>query len=146
MENNLYKKNFFMKNLLISFFLIIVAFFIFIFVLPFGIIYQIIGICTKKQKIIYLKDYFFKIAQCIDQLGNVVDRELFNDVLITKDSKDAFGDNQETISSVLGKNLETNTLSKTGVWLNKILNLIQPNHALISIEDNVDYPTDEEGL
>ena len=61
-------------------------------------------------------------------------------------SKAAFGDNQETISSVIGKNLEANTLSKTGIWLNKILNLIQPNHSIISIEENVNYPTDEEGL
>jgi hypothetical protein len=133
-------------RILISIILFFVALLIFSIVFPFGILYQFISIFKKRNKSIYFSDYFFKIAQCIDQLGNVTYRELFNDVLITPASKNAFGDNQETISSVIGKNLEDNTLSKTGIWLNKILNLIQPNHSVISIEDNVNYPTDESGL
>jgi len=133
-------------RILISIILFFVALLIFSMVFPFGILYQFISIFKKRNKSIYFSDYFFKIAQCIDQLGNVIYRELFNDVLITTASKNAFGDNQETISSVIGKNLEDNTLSKTGIWLNKILNLIQPNHSVISIEDNVNYPTDESGL
>jgi hypothetical protein len=30
--------------------------------------------------------------------------------------------------------------------LNKILNHIEPNHSIISIEENIDYPTDQLGL
>ena len=135
-----------MKKIIISIILFFVALIIFSLVFPFGLIYQLITLIKKRNLNIYLSDYFFKLAQCIDQLGNVAYRGLFNDILLTKISKAAFGDNQETISSVIGKNLEANTLSKTGIWLNKILNLIQPNHSIISIEENVNYPTDEEGL
>jgi len=135
-----------MSKLLTSILLFFIAILIFIVVLPFGVLYQIIKIFSTKERNGYFSDYFFKIAQCIDQLGNVVNRQLFNDVLITPTSKNAFGNNQETISSVIGKNLEDNTLSKTGIWLNKILNLIQPNHSVISIEDNVNYPTGTSGL
>jgi len=133
-------------RILISIILFFVALLIFSIVFPFGILYQIGCIFGKKNKSVYFSDYFFKIAQCIDQLGNVTYRDMFNDILLKSNSKNAFGDNQETISSVIGKNLEDNTLSKTGIWLNKILNLIQPNHSVISIEDNVNYPTDESGL
>ena len=135
-----------MKNIIISIILFFVAILIFSIVFPIGLIYQIITLFKKRNLSIYLSDYFFKLAQCVDQLGNVAYRGLFNGVLITKESKAAFGDNQETISSVIGKNLEDNTLSKTGIWLNKILNIIEPNHSIISIEENVSYPTDEEGL
>lgn len=135
-----------MKNVLISIGLFFVAILIFAIVLPFGLIYQIFDIFKTKKKKVYIADYFFKIAQCIDQLGNVVNRSIFNDVLLTKNSTNAFGDNQETISSVIGKNLEDNTLSKAGLLLNKILNHIEPNHSIISIEENIDYPTDQLGL
>lgn len=135
-----------MKQIFISIFLFLIAIFIFSLVLPFGILYQFYDFFKNKHKKLYVADYFFKMAQCIDQLGNVVNRAIFNDVLLTKESTNSFGDNQETISSVIGKNLEDNTLSKVGLLLNKILNYIEPNHALISIEENIDYPTDEEGL
>ena len=135
-----------MKNILISIGLFFIAIIIFCILIPFGLIYQTISLFKKNKKSIYLSDYFFKMAQCIDQLGNVAYREMFNDILVTSKSKNAFGDNQETISSVIGKNLEDNTLSRVGLLLNKILNYIEPNHSIISIEENVEYPTDEEGL
>ena len=135
-----------MKQIFISVFLFFIAVVIFFIVLPFGILYQVFDFSKNIHKKVYLADYFFKVAQCIDQLGNVINRAIFNDVLITKNSKNFFGDNHETISSVIGKNLEDNTLSKAGLLLNKILNRIEPNHSIISIEDNVDYPTDQIGL
>jgi hypothetical protein len=135
-----------MKNILISIGLFFIAIIIFAIVLPFGLIYQLVDIFLVRDKRIYIADYFFKIAQCIDQLGNVVNRAIFNDVLLKRNSKNAFGDNQETISSVIGKNLEDNTLSKAGLLLNKILNKIENNHSIISIEDKIEYPTDQIGL
>jgi hypothetical protein len=61
--------------------------------------------------------------------------ELFNDLLI-KDDSDQFGDEDETISSVLGKNQLKNNLTKLGQLLNSLLNLIDNNHSINSIEQD----------
>ena len=79
----------------------------------------------------------FSIAQCLDELGNVAYQELWNDFLI-KPNGYKFGNPHETISSSLGKNFELGTLSKTGRLLNNILNIIQPNHSILSIQRNID--------
>lgn len=68
-----------------------------------------------------------------DQTGNIVCKELFDWLLITKDSTNFFGSQDETISSVLGKNELAGTLSKTGLWLANKLNSIEPNHCINSI-------------
>ena len=96
-----------MKKIITSILLFFVAILIFMLVLPFGLLYQIIAIFKTKERSIYFSDYFFKLAQCVDQLGNVINRQLFNDVLLNKNSTNVFGNNQETISSVIGKNFET---------------------------------------
>jgi hypothetical protein len=44
-----------------------------------------------------------------------------------------FGNKKETISSVIGKNKLTNTLSPLGKALNAFLNYIDKNHSLNSI-------------
>jgi 8-oxo-dGTP diphosphatase len=79
-----------------------------------------------------LGEYFFKTALSIDQLGNVMCQDLFNSLLI-KDDSTPFGDEDETISSVLGKNLLKNNLTRTGKILDSILHLIDPNHSIKSI-------------
>jgi hypothetical protein len=71
----------------------------------------------------------------IDQMGNVTMQDLFDEILITKDDY-TFGNVDETISSVLGKNERQFTLKGFGKALVKFLNFIDPNHALNSIEDN----------
>lgn len=82
-----------------------------------------------------LGSYFLKSAIALDQLGNVMCQDLFNSTLI-KDDSTPFGNEDETISSVLGKNLEANNLTKAGKVLNFILNTIEPNHSINSIEEN----------
>jgi hypothetical protein len=66
---------------------------------PFGIIF---GLITNwkgtNQKMIHL-------AESTDRRGNVLCAELFNKVLITRDSVDPFGDGQETVSSAIGRNV-----------------------------------------
>ena len=79
--------------------------------------------------------YFRACAISIDQLGNVFCAELFNDLLI-KDDSNPFGDEDETISSVLGKNQLKNNLTKLGQLLNSLLNLIDNNHSINSIEQD----------
>lgn len=72
-------------------------------------------------------DYFFVCAKAIDQLGNVMCQDMFNSILI-KDDTQPFGDEDETISSVLGRNYETNNLTSLGKALVWILDKLDPGH------------------
>ena len=58
---------------------------------------------------------------------------LFNNLLI-KSNGVKFGGKDETISSVIGKNLVANTLSPIGNLINSILNIFDPNHSVNSIK------------
>lgn len=85
---------------------------------------------------IFYKDfdkYLLTIAEGIDQLGNVVCSRLFNHLLIKKGGYQ-FGNVEETISSVIGKNQLTDTLTIVGKLLNTVLNNFQKNHSVNSIE------------
>jgi 8-oxo-dGTP diphosphatase len=77
---------------------------------------------------------FFMMAYSIDQFGNVSCQYLFNDILIKK-SGHKFGNHNETISSVLGRNKKTKTLSVFGKFIVFLLNTIDPFH----VEKAVDY-------
>lgn len=77
--------------------------------------------------------YFYWVAYTIDQSGNVVCMDLFNLTLIIRTSSNKFGDPDETISSVLGKNQRDDKLTKLGELIVKILNWIDPNHTLNAV-------------
>ena len=134
MDNSIIILN--MKQALISFALIIIAMLLFCILIIPGLLWQLYKIIANKLNYAYISSVLFSVAQCLDQLGNVIFQELFNDILIMTNGY-KFGDHQETISSVLGKNFELHTLSKTGIFLNNCLNNIQANHTVISIETNV---------
>jgi len=70
----------------------------------------------------------------IDQLGNIAGTHLFNHVLIKLASVNKFGDPDETISSVLGKNKREESLTSIGRGLTWLLDSLDPNHAIKSIE------------
>lgn len=91
---------------------------------PLGIAWAIL----KK-----LGTYFRAIALSVDQMGNVVMQDLFNDTLITKKGH-KFGDEDETISSVLGKNKKKKTLRRGGEALVWLLHKLDDNHSINSIE------------
>lgn len=78
------------------------------------------------------KGYFRSSAVTLDKLGNREFRTLFNLTLI-KDNGYKFGNFEETISSVLGKNERDETLSNTGKILVFILNKIDKDHCVKSI-------------
>ena len=102
-----------------------------------GVLYAMIRLPLKmsfKPLIKRLNQYFFVLEMSIDQFGNVAMQDLFNDLLINKKATHLFGHEDETISSVLGKNKAANTLSKTGKILANFLDWIDPNHVLNSIE------------
>lgn len=102
-----------------------------------GLLYSFFSIPIKisfKELLQRWHQYFLKMAISIDQLGNVVLQDLFNDLLISTKSQHSFGDEDETISSVLGKNKATQSLTKFGTLLANFLDWIDPNHVLNSIE------------
>ena len=74
--------------------------------------------------------YFKSSAVNLDKFGNREFRTLFNKTLATGHR---FGDINETISSVLGKNKLTGTLTGLGKALVWILDKIDDNHVIKSI-------------
>lgn len=81
------------------------------------------------------KKQLYNIARGIDQLGNVVCGRLFNLTLIKKTGY-KFGNEDETISSVIGKNKKTNTLTIAGYLLDLLLDKIDKNHSIDAIEED----------
>jgi hypothetical protein len=105
-----------------GFFLFIVAYVLF---LPL----TIINYCVVKNK----KGYFKSSAISLDKFGNREFRTLLNKTLISEYGYQ-FGNMNETISGVLGKNERDKTLTTTGKCLVFILNKLDKNHCLKSID------------
>lgn len=120
-------------QLLKSFMLFLIAFILLLTTAPLGFLYTIIRqIVFLKVKT--LRNFFTELALVLDEAGNVVMQHLLNDsLLIKKANTYYFGNKKETISSVIGKNSLTNTLSGLGKLLNAFLNFIDKNHSLNSI-------------
>lgn len=79
------------------------------------------------------KGYFLSSAISIDRWANREFRTTWNSLLITSKSSNYFGNIDETISSVLGKNQRDKTLSFTGKCLAGLLDFLDKNHCEKSI-------------
>ena len=131
-----------MKKLLHSLALLIVALALAVVLLPLGLLRTLIEIwfrffvpgtnSASKKGLWYLGGIFRSVAIGIDQIGNSVCRDLFNRCLITSAGY-KFGKVQETISSVLGKNQETWTLTLVGRAVVGVLDWIDKDHCRESI-------------
>jgi hypothetical protein len=77
------------------------------------------------------KKYFWDILLSIDQMGNVVCGKLFDLTLV---KGHYFGDEDETISSAIGRAKLEGNLTILGKSLDWFLNLIDKNHSIKSIE------------
>lgn len=88
---------------MLSFLLFILSFILVAVFAPLGVMFTIIKSAILLD-VDYIKDYFMKMAISLDQFGNVSMSRLFNILLITSNSENLFGNPDETISSVLGKN------------------------------------------
>jgi 8-oxo-dGTP diphosphatase len=108
--------------------LLIIALCLSVVLLPIGFAFQIITALFKA-----IDKYLFRIAKSIDQLGNVVCEHLFNVTLIKKNGY-KFGNEDVTISHVLGVNKGFNNLTYTGKALAWLLNKIEKNHVEKAIE------------
>jgi hypothetical protein len=116
-----------------SLLLFCIAFVLFITTAPLGFLYAVIRQGIVKQ-LASLSIYFLELAIALDNAGNVLMQHVLNDALLIKSQQTyLFGNKLETISSVLGKNSLTHTLSATGRLLTHFLNWIDKDHALDSI-------------
>ena len=120
-----------------SFLLFCIAMILFFITAPFGFLYAVIRQSIAKR-VHSLSVYFLELALALDNAGNVLMQHLLNDALLIKNQNTyLFGNKMETISSVIGKNLITHTLSPVGVLLNSFLHWIDKDHSLNSINYEV---------
>jgi hypothetical protein len=99
---------------------------------PFGFLYGLgHTLFTKGFK--GLGEYLLQIAISIDQLGNVMMQHLLNVLWIKKEGY-RFGNRDETISSALGRNKNLGTLTLMGRVVDRLLDVIDANHSLNSID------------
>ena len=113
-----------MKDLFVNIVLLILALLLAVVLFPVGWVH---GLITLRLSISRLSHYFLTISLSIDQMGNVILAPLFNKIMIKRNGY-KFGDEDETISYVLGRNQITETLSKCGNLLANLLDWIDPNH------------------
>lgn len=99
--------------------------------------FYLYGFCKSIKNIDEFNFWNKRIAVAKDRYGNGAGKYFFNDVLLTKNSKHKFGNINETISSVIGKNKRDGTLSWAGIKLDWFLNILEPNHSMKSIDDAV---------
>lgn len=132
-----------MKNLIKSLVLFCVAGALSVVLLPLGILWTVGEIIVRifsssEKKSAFAKSIWFltatphSLALGLDQIGNAVCRDMFNRLLIEKDWY-KFGKVQETISSVLGKNQETWTLTCLGSTVVWVLDHLDKDHCRESI-------------
>lgn len=125
-------------QLLINATLVVVAIFLLRYLLIPAILVTLV-IAFFKRKIgngfLNLAQYFIEVAVSVDQLANVVCADLLDLTLIKKGGY-RFGNPDETISGVLGKNQKLKELSLIGKGLNFILSQIEKDHSIKSIEED----------
>jgi hypothetical protein len=88
----------------------------------------ILGLILAKNR----NDYMFFNALSIDQTGNTIGAPVFNKWLV-KEKVYQFGDPDDTISYVLGKNEAVSNLTKLGKGIVWILNFIDPGHTQMAV-------------
>lgn len=109
----------------LGFVLFVVAYILF---LPLSIINLVVVIIKGGN----FGQYFMKTALNLDVFANSEFRTLWNTVMRKRQGY-PFGKPGETISSALGKNKMTGDLSRVGVLLCFILDMIDDNHCIKSI-------------
>lgn len=123
-------------NPLIGILLFLISIILLVITGPLGLIYGLLQqLFTKGLR--GAGEFSLQLAISIDQLGNVLMQHLFNWLWIT-DEGYKFGNRDETISSALGKNKQLGTLTGFGRAIDWLLDVIDPNHSLNSIDYHVE--------
>lgn len=84
-------------------------------------------------------EYYGDLAYSKDQHSNVAMQKLFNTIMLKENKPNTFykfGNPDETISSVFGKNQRLGTLNRFGRFWNRFLSKIEKDHSLLSIEED----------
>jgi hypothetical protein len=115
---------------IVGFILFLVSSILKIVLSPILYSYGVIVSIKRKE----LDSWHKQLALSKDQYGNALGKYIFNRFLITKDSNHKFGNIDETISSVIGKNKKENTLTRTGICLDRLLDFFDSNHSIKSID------------
>jgi hypothetical protein len=113
-----------------GFILLLISIVMSVVLYPLGWVYSMITFRLSFKK---LGNYWFVMAVSVDQLGNVVMSTLFNDMMIKKYGH-KFGDEDQTVSMVLGVNKAMGTLTKFGKFIADVLNFIDKDHVEKAIE------------
>lgn len=120
-----------------GFLLSIVSVVLTLVLLPLGFTYSFIRLMIGNNTNVWFNKFnslFMQVAISVDQLGNTFYKYLFDDLFIYNTSKNKFGDVDETISSVLGKNKRDKTLTTIGLLICFILDSLDENHCIKSID------------
>ena len=119
---------------MIELLILIIATTLLYLLLPIIICFMVLKyIFTGNKKMLAV--WFYRTAREIDLFANVVGAEFWNAIFIT-DGGYKFGNPKETISSVLGKNQRDKTLTLLGDALRWVLDRIDEDHCLNSINDD----------
>lgn len=96
-----------------------IAFLSFKYIMPFALMFAIIRSIKKEGVYKATFDFFFTIGKGLDQTSNGAYSHMLNGLLLKDKGKyHSFGDEDETISSVLGRNQKTKMLSWFGwIWV-----------------------------
>jgi 8-oxo-dGTP diphosphatase len=79
--------------------------------------------------------YFLKTSSALSQLTNAFCAKLLNKIMLKGHGNYVpFGNPDETVSGVLGKNNQLKALSWLGSFVRKVLNKADPNHTENAIE------------
>jgi hypothetical protein len=111
----------------INLLLLILSVVLFLFFGSIGFIYSILHRLLRS-----VGNYFWQIAVAIDELGNTVCQDLFNNIM-RKRGGYRFGNSNETVSYVLGVLKQEDKLLPIGGFVSWLLNKIDKHH----VEDAV---------
>lgn len=128
-----------MKKFISNILLLIVAILLATLLLPIGFVFGFFASffdSKLKNGFYYFGENCRSIAYSIDQLGNTTCAHLFNHTLIKRKEGYLYGNPDETISGVTGKNKIKGTLTKTGMLLDCILESFEENHSELAIEND----------
>lgn len=127
-----------MKTIL-TFLLLVLTGILAIILSLFSFIYTLLKSLLNKN---ILRDYFYKTAFALDQLGNITCQHIFNDWWIKPEGHRMGSSVDQTISYTMGKNIETNTLYPFGIKIAKLIDYFayifvkEKNHCLNAAKNN----------
>ena len=116
--------------------LAIVATILSFIIIPLALLYALFYTWKSKNNILeFIENVLLKYSIGLDQIGNATCYIFLNNVIIKDNTIHSFGNIDETISSVIGKNKLKNNLTIFGIILDEILNItLGKNHSINSIE------------